>query len=169
MKALKSYNILFSGLKNTLHHFDYTINDEFLKNFTEEKLNVNNIKIGLDFDKNENFIMLDFQINGIIKTTCDRCLDPLDINIDNTYQLVIKFEDTSEIKEEDEIIFLPLESTEINVAKYIYEYLMLSIPSYKTHSLNKSSCNPEIVAYLHTEKKDSDRDPRWDKLFEETN
>ena len=76
--------------------------------------------------------------------------------------------------ENDSILIIPHGSYEINIAQYIYELIVLSIPQKRIHpGVEDGTLNSEILrkledlspnADLKDESSSSDVDPRWNKL-----
>ena len=86
--------------------------------------------------------------------------------------LVIKFGPEYN-DDNDEILIIPHEYYEINISQFIYELVILSIPSKKIHpkvidgSMNSEALQKfkELEINNNTSiKKEGDIDPRWDTL-----
>ncbi len=73
-------------------------------------------------------------------------------------------------QDDDELLILPHGSHQIDVAQYIYEMIVLSVPQKKVHpGIENGTLKSEILEKLKDlepqEKPPSDdTDPRWDKL-----
>jgi len=118
-------------------------------------------KIELEFEKQSTMMLLNFNFSGQITVPCDRCLDEVNINIKGAENLIIKF-GGEQYNETDDIIIVPENESEINVAKYIYEFIQLNIPQKKIHK--KGSCNPNIIKALERVTCKKETDPRWSVL-----
>ena len=117
-----------------------------------------------------------FSIKGVLNVECDVCLDPLALDICNEYRQICKFSDKGFTGSDDEVIAIPLSDYEINVARFIYEFIHLCVPAKMTHE--EGECNDKIKdivsQYLLTEKaelepqikENEDVDPRWAALKE---
>jgi len=69
---------------------------------------------------------------------CNRCLDDLDQEIDSKNRLIVKFgKEYSE--ESDEVVIIPEDEGEINIAWFLYEFVALNIPIKHVHESGK--CN----------------------------
>ena len=173
MKGLQTYLIPFIGLKQGIHPFNYTINKDFFINFPDSLVQEGSILVDLNFDKKENFFVLDFNIKGIVNVECDRCLDYFDLPVQGQYTIIIKFND--ELRNENDmgdsdIIYISRNDTVIDVTQLIYEFVNLSVPMHKTHSedsAKNSTCNPKIIGLLKNYTSDAsekETDPRWNEL-----
>ena len=69
--------------------------------------------------------------------------------------------------ESDEILILSSKEHTLSLARYIYEFAHLSLPSKRTHQ-SLDECNPEMIEYIEymglTENIDETIDPRWENL-----
>ena len=78
---------------------------------------------------------LNFSVKGQVKIPCDITTEFFDLPIDTAFRLVVKF-GSLENHDDDEILILPHGSHEIQVAQYIYETIVLSVPQKKSTSWN---------------------------------
>ena len=172
MKQLKEYNIPFVGLKEGNHTFEFDINEKFFDLFKFDDYNKANIKALVDFTKKPNLLNLMFTINGTVNVPCDTTNEPFDLAIEGEMPLIVKF-GYEYNDDNDEILILPNEAYQINVAQYIYELVVLSVPSKKIHpkvldGTMESEALNKLRELTITNKKtvveDDTTDPRWDKL-----
>lgn len=170
MGFLDQFSIQFSGLKAGLYYFEFFIDDKFFKNFSESEIRQGKVNVKIELQKQVRMFVLDFNLKGTVNLTCDRCLDDFDFDINTSNKLVVKI-GTKKIEETDEIIIIPEEEHEINVAQFIYEYIHLALPVKRTHPDDEngfSFCNKEIIKKLKEhksdEKKSNKTDPRWETL-----
>ena len=67
---------------------------------------------------------LNFQTDGMVWVPCDRCLDDMEQPVSSTDKLLVKF--GHEYAEEgDNLVVIPEEEGEINVAWFMYEFIAL--------------------------------------------
>ena len=167
MSYLKDFIIPFEGLSIGNHEFIFDVNHLFFEEITYSELKNGQVKVKLDFEKQETMLILSFSIEGSIEVTCDRCADNFNYPIKGEQQLLIQFGDQF-IEESSDIIVIPRGDSEVNLAPYIYEYIFLMLPIQKIHPDNKngkSTCNPEMLKKLNElSYKEKQHDPRWDAL-----
>ena len=171
MKELKKFDIPFIGLKEGSHTFEYQIDKEFFNIFKFDEYNKVNVKATINFVKKSNLIELHFHTAGSVNVPCDVTNEPFDLEINGTLPLIVKF--GSEYNDDDEsILILPHEAYQVNVAQYIYELVILSVPTKKVHpGVIDGTLESETLKKLEelrikeekTVEKES-TDPRWDKL-----
>lgn len=172
MKLNKEYIIAFEGLKLGVHHFEYNITDEFFEIFDYAIVQKGNVKVDLALEKKENMLIGDYRISGNIEKECDRCNDPLTVEIDAKYRLIYKF-DTEPSNDESLVVIYP-DQHEIDIKENILELITVSLPARAVHE--EGSCNDEMRSILDAYvlrsedeiEKDlpagEDIDPRWQAL-----
>jgi uncharacterized metal-binding protein YceD (DUF177 family) len=174
MERLVEFSIPVSGMGNGIHQFRFSIDDFFFSNFEGSPVESGAITVLLEFDKRPDMYVLDFNFEGTVKTECDRCLAPIDLPVSGREQLLVKFslEDESE---NAEVVYVHPEIKKFNVARYIYEFLILAIPMIRVfacETLDPRPCNDDMLTYLE-ESASSDRqnegqaqedNPIWEEL-----
>ncbi len=154
-------------MKKKLYQFEYLISESFFKNFAESDIEKCNIEVKLDFDKRENFFLLNFYIDGTIEMPCDRCLEPFNQEIFGDYEVAVKFGTENLLDKEDEdVIYISKGDDYFDVSSLIYEFIILSIPLRCAHpddEQGNSKCKQEILDKLNAKKEES-VDPRWAAL-----
>jgi len=173
MKPLKEFIIPFIGLKLGKHHFDYQIDKSFFEHFEYDDFNDVNVKTVLVFEKKTTLLELHFKISGTVNVNCDISNEPYDQKIKGTFDLVVKFGDEYN-DEHDDILIIPHAEYEINIAQYIYELIILSVPIKRIHpGIKDGSLQTDILKKLeelspkgldNKENKIEEIDPRWNTL-----
>jgi uncharacterized protein len=139
--VLRPFTIPIKGLKNGLHEFDFEIDKAFFEAFEDSPIQDGAFEVHLDFDKRDNLFELTFDFDGSYPTECDRCLADIRLHIGDTQHLKVKL--THEPLEEDaEVVYLSLDADELNVAKYIYEFICLAMPMVKTYDCENDETPP---------------------------
>lgn len=169
MDALEEYLIPISGLKFGLHSFDFQVNSTFFTHFPDSLIKEGSFKVHLDFDKRIDLYEMNFSFEGTTKAACDRCLAAVDFPIFGDNRLIVKF--AEEYQEDVDVIYIPIKTETLNVAKYIYEYLCLAVPYVKIYDCDADKskpCDTEMLAFLdkQADEKESKDNPNsaWDQL-----
>lgn len=172
MKPLKDYTIQFVGLKLGKHHFDYQIDEKFFEEFEYEEFNAVHVDVDLEFEKKSTLLELHFKIKGLINVNCDTTNEPYDQKVKGTFDLVVNFGEEYN-DENEEILIIPHGEYEINVAQYIYELIILSMPTKRVHpGIADGTLHSDILKKLEElspkgleeKEKTEDIDPRWNTL-----
>ncbi|WP_075591494.1 YceD family protein [Labilibacter marinus] len=171
MDKLRDYSIAFKGLKDGKHQFHYTIGQAFFEAIEESTIKNGDFEVDVLMNKKTQMLQLDFNIAGNVQTMCDNCLGELSIPVEYTGTMYIKFGIMYD-EPSEEIIVLPHEEGEYNVAQLIYEFIVVSMPLRSVHE-DYESCDPEMTSKLeefsaeyHEEDDNTDEaiDPRWAAL-----
>ncbi|MBU8893689.1 MAG: DUF177 domain-containing protein [Bacteroidales bacterium] len=170
MGSLNKYQIVYQGLSEGLHEFNFDINDSFFENREYSEIEKGELTAEVSLNRKPQFLELDFIIEGFIVLTCDRCLGLYNQSINFQGKLFVKFSE-SESELAEDVICLSSVDYELDVSHYIYESIRLSIPLKRVHPDNKNgetTCDPDMIKKIHnlnTERPAGDNtDPRWDDL-----
>ena len=168
MKYLKQYCIPITELKQEVYSFDFNVDEKFFEQFENSEIKKGSAVVNIVLTKNSQNIILNFNIKGSVNVMCDRCLDYFDLPIKINEKLFFVFSNEHKSSAHDFII-LNLNENEINVAQYIYEFIILNLPIKKIHpndEFGNNACNKEMLEKLnsYTKKKETEIDPRWNKL-----
>jgi uncharacterized protein len=149
MNGLIQFQIPVKGLKEGLHQYNFDIDDRFFDEFEQSYVQSGQVKVRLNFDKSPDMFVLDFMINGTINTDCDRCLAQIDLPIESNHQLLIKLSQDQNLDDPD-IVFVDPEISKLNIAEYIYDYIILSIPLKRVYACSDDKnppCNFQMLEF----------------------
>ncbi len=170
MKPLKEYSIPFIGLKEGKHLFEYNINNTFFKNLEYEDFNQADVKVTIQLNKKTTLLELDFDIEGTVGVNCDITNEPYQQQLENQLNLVVKFGEA--YKDENlDILIIPHAEHQVNVQQYIYELIILAVPTKRLHpGLEDGTLQSDILHKLEElepkdkKNKPNETDPRWEEL-----
>ena len=169
MMDLKQFNIQYVGLKNKSHFFEYQIDNTFFEAYNFDEFFDSAIQVTLRLEKKSTLLDLVFTAKGTINIACDLSGEPFDKKIDATLSLIVNFGEEFN-DDNEEILILPYSEFQLNIAQYIYEMIVLAIPTKRVHpQVIDGTMESEALKKLETlrvkEKNTTDNvDPRWDKL-----
>lgn len=162
-----AYRVNIIGLSNKAHTFDFTIGDEFFKQYGTEILQGGDFEAKVVLDKHETFIDADFSIKGKAKLVCDRSLEPFDQPVKVHRKVMFKYgEEAAELS--DEIVVITRDQATLELGQFMYEFISLEIPMKRLHPKfrdeEEDNGEGKIVYKSESKDDDSDIDPRWEKL-----
>lgn len=170
MMKLKEFSIPFSGLKQGKHSFEYKIDNKFFESFEYNEFNDANIAIEVKLNKMSTMLELEMIAEGTVNVFCDVSNEPYDQAISSTLELVVKFGEEYN-DENEEILIIPHGEHQVNISQYLYEMLVLAIPSKRIHpgvldGTLRSKAVDKLEELQPREEKENkeDIDPRWDAL-----
>jgi uncharacterized metal-binding protein YceD (DUF177 family) len=155
MKHNREYEIAWQGLKPGLHEFQYDIDNRFMQEREgEREFKDLDAQVNLKFDKESGFFRLHFDIDGSVTLPCDRCGDEYRLRLWDEFDLLIKLlgEGAEEVEEEADVVYISRSETVIDISKWLYEFVMLSVPMQHIHPDKPDGtpgCNPQALALLN--------------------
>jgi uncharacterized metal-binding protein YceD (DUF177 family) len=173
MDKTKEFLIPFIGLKLGKHHFEYQITNAFFENFDYHEFNNSNIKVNVVLEKKNALLEFSLKHKGTVNVPCDMTNEEFDLPIKGNIKLIVRFGDEFN-NDNEELLIIPHGEFQINIAQYIYEMIVLSIPLKRIHpGVKDGSLNTEALTKLKEltvnelkkqNTKEENIDPRWDKL-----
>ncbi len=156
MSKFQLYNIVLKEILNETRVYEFDLDNAFFKKIDSPEVQIGNVKAMVSVHKKVNTYELSFVLDGIITIPCDRCLDNMEQPIHYKEKLLVKFGD--KFSEEDEIVIVPESEGAINIAWFLYEFIVLKIPMKHVHPTGE--CNKTMVGKLkkHITRQKSDDD-----------
>lgn len=177
MKELSKYNIDIYGLEDKLYVYDMESGDAFFQELEQDIIESGQFKTHVELNKSATMIQLHFHTEGVVGLVCDRSLEPYEEPFISDEKIILKFgEENKELTDEIEII--NRNTNRINIARYIFEFIALSLPVKKIHpslrTEDEFSDDADEVVLVYSseaptqedeeESTDEKIDPRWEAL-----
>lgn len=194
---MHAFDIAFKGLGAGQHRFEWELGDDFFAAFENEDIHGGQVHVDLLLNKSAAGLGLEFEMEGAVRVDCDRCNEECEVPVEFDGGFRVSFHTGAVVKggaganggakggaakdvEDDggmgdgtfdgEIMWLVEGQGVLNVAQYIYESVVLSLPMQRTHH----DCTPKGVNFVSEEdfaraeqgsqmQKMSDN-PEWQKL-----
>lgn len=186
MAKLSHFKIDLNNFPDSVVDYSYELVQNFFDSIDHEDVRKGNVKAELSVKKTIEGYEFNFHLFGVVQIPCDRCLDEMNQEIDTYNRLIVKLGEEY-FEESDEIVIIPAEEGAINIAWYLYEFIVLNIPikhvhepgkcnrmmmsKYRKHqavSLSEGDSDDEISDEGTDEDSSDDSseetDPRWDEL-----
>lgn len=175
------YNLTLKSLTEGIHTYEYQLDNKFFDAIDDDQVRKGKVSVTVNVKRTLQSFELTILMNGSVQLPCDRCLDDMTLPVEVNEVLYVKF--GKEFGEEgDNLIIVPEEEGELNIAWFLFEFIALSIPIKHVHP--PGQCNKEMSSKLrkHSTRKvedddfedtdefdsgteeDSNTDPRWDDL-----
>lgn len=144
-------------MKETNAHYEFLLDNDFFTAIDSPELQKGKVYVVLDVKKSAQAFELNFRTEGVVVVLCDRCLDEMDQEVTSKDKIFVKF-GAAYADEGDNLIIVPEEEGDINVAWIMYEFIALAIPMKHVHAPGK--CNKamsgKLNKYLRTSADDDD-------------
>ncbi|MEX6689756.1 DUF177 domain-containing protein [Danxiaibacter flavus] len=173
MSNRREFEIAFVGLKPGIHEFDYEIRDKFFIPYGDQDFSNCNANVKLQLDKHNGFMLLKFDIGGSVDVSCDRCGNPLPLQLWDEFKIVVKMvdnpEEMNDQEEDPDVYYISRGESHLHIANWIYEFINLSIPMQKMcgeDEMGGPKCNKEVLEKLRQMENDvkEEKNPLWKGL-----
>jgi uncharacterized metal-binding protein YceD (DUF177 family) len=151
----REFDIAFVGLKPGLNEFTYEVDDKFFSAYPGADFTNCQSKIRLILEKNTSFLMLKFEVGGLVDVVCDRCGNTLAMDLWDEFKMVVKLvenpDQMNETEGDPDIYYISRSESHLHVADWIYEFVSLSIPMQRMcgeEDIGGPQCNKEVLAML---------------------
>jgi len=158
------------------HAIECHVDESFFN--TDEQTEVRRADVNVTVEvtrKSESTYHLEITCQGTLTTSCDRCLDDLDLPVDENYSLNVEQMGTEPDDSRDDLLIVPSGWRELDVAPLVRDTVLLAMPMTHCHE-SEDECNPAMLDVLDSHRveavPDSDdnqsettgTDPRWEAL-----
>lgn len=138
MAKFSPFKIDLKNLPEGINTFSYELDQRFFDSIDDEGVRKGKVQVDLTVKKANEAFEFNFHLEGTVQIPCDRCLDEMDQEIETDNRLIVKFGE-EHLEVTDEIIIIPEEEGGINIAWFLYEFIILNIPIRHVHMPGK--CN----------------------------
>ena len=143
MGKFDKYKIDLKGMQADSCKYEFVLDNLFFANIDGPEVQKGKVNVTLVVKKTSRAFEFNFQTEGMVWVPCDRCLDDMEQPVSSTDKLMVKF--GHEYAEEgDNLIVIPEEEGEINVAWFMYEFVALAIPM-KQYMLPENAIRPSAA------------------------
>jgi uncharacterized metal-binding protein YceD (DUF177 family) len=173
VKELSKYNIDIYGLEDKRYDYDMESGDAFFEELEQDLIEQGAFKTHIVLTKSATMLQLNFHTEGRVRLICDRSLEPFDEPVISDERLILKFGDHNE-ELTDEIEIISRNTNRINVARYVFEFIALSLPVKKIHpdlrTAEEETDEAEGILVYSSEAaseqadEEAATDPRWEAL-----
>ena len=164
-RADKSFEIPYAGLALGNHQFNFEIGESFFNNIEYSEIKLGKVKAEVNLIKESTMLVLNFSLQGFVTLMCDRCLENYQQNIKGSFKLIVKFGEKAE-EISDEMITVLADDSSLNLAPFLYEYIVLLLPLKHVHPDDEDgnhTCDLEMLKQID-EYSETKADPRWAAL-----
>ena len=165
MSKFEQYNVVLKDLNEGSKMFEYELDDLYFKKIDSPEIQHGNVSATVQVQPKQGLYELSFNLEGTVIIPCDRCLDDMTQPIQYKDKLKVKLGDR--FSEEDEIVIVPESEGAINIAWFLYEFIVLNIPIKHVHATGE--CNKTMATKLkrHITRQKDDDDEGGSTLFED--
>lgn len=162
----KAYTIEFNKLQHGLNNDEFKLDRSFMDDFEFSPVKDISVSATIEIEKSENMYGIKLDLNGWSSVNCDKCLNPIQLPIQQDFSFIIKMSEANNFDNPD-MIYLNRNEIGYDLKQYLYESILLSLPTKidcdrlpEPKPCDKNVLNKFNDSHLEDEK----LDPRWDKL-----
>lgn len=145
MGKFDAYKIDLKGMQADTQRYEFVLDNLFFAHIDAPEVQKGKVNVTLVVKRTSHAFELNFQTDGMVWVPCDRCLDDMEQPVTSTDKLRVKFGATY-AEEGDNLVVIPEDEGEINVAWFMYEFIALAIPMKHVHAPGK--CNKAMSTKL---------------------
>ena len=131
------YMIDLKRLPLGTHSFDFQLDDDFFASLEKSEILNGNVVCKATLNLREEDYQLNIAVHGTVFVVCDRCLDPMPLEIDDEQEIF------SADEENDQMV----NDQTVNLQWLAYEIVSINIPI--VHSHQPGECNQQMELLLH--------------------
>jgi uncharacterized metal-binding protein YceD (DUF177 family) len=158
----------FENLKLGKRDYKFLVDTAFFKELGYSEIQEGKVIVNGVLTQSERLIELDLNFKGEVIVPCDRCGEDYSQNVSFDEYVVVKF--GAEQDEDEGIIILKRGEIDFDISHYLYESILLSLPTLRIHPeiKGKPRCDDALMAKIkkgvNDTKNNDDIDPRWAAL-----
>ena len=141
MSDQNHYIIDLKRLPIGTHTFDLTLDDAFFNQLEKTEVLGGQVEAKTTLNLREEDYQLNIAVRGTVFVVCDRCLDPMPLDIDDEQEIF------SEDEEDEETEHRKTSNRTLDLTWLAYEIVSINIPL--VHSHQPGECNPQMELLLH--------------------
>lgn len=140
MCDLKQFIIALPTLGEGHHEYEMKVDGGFFISRGNEEVKDADVTAYVDIDVCHDAYKIGITCQGWIDIPCDRCLDPMRHEVDDDYDVTVRY--GNEYDENEDTIILPEDEVKFDLSPLIADTILLSIPLRHVHP--DGECNVEM-------------------------
>jgi uncharacterized metal-binding protein YceD (DUF177 family) len=128
-----------------VHKYEYLLENKFFMDIDGTEVQKGKVNVSLSVERKASAFEMKFHVAGLVHVPCDRCLDDMEQSIETDARLIVKL-GKEYAEESDEILVISEEEGALNLAWFLYEFVVLAVPMKHVHAPGK--CNRAITSKL---------------------
>ncbi len=175
MKRDNQYIIPLDGLAEKEYTFAFKADDAFFQSHEGGEIKGGEVDVKVTLLKKKTSMLMNFDLSGTVKLTCDRCLELYNQPIEISDEILVNYGDETNFDTNSDAVTLSRDANSIDVSSFIYEYSHFALPIAHYHPEDADgnpTCDPKMIDLIdkykveETEKTEDAIDPRWEALRE---
>ena len=175
MERDNQYIIPLDVLEEKEYTFAFKADDAFFQSYKGGEIKGGEVDVKVTLLKKKTSMLMNFDLSGTVKLTCDRCLELYNQPIEISDEILVNYGDETNFDTNSDAVTLSRDANSIDVSSFIYEYSHFALPIAHYHPEDADgnpTCDPKMIDLIdkykveETEKTEDAIDPRWESLRE---
>ena len=154
MQSENLLNINLTHVAEAAKRLDIELTDRFFADLEQEEISGGDIHAEIFVRATAGDIYnVQVKVKGNVIVACDRCLDPLQIEVEASDTLKVKDADPEDC-DADDMLYLEANNPCYDFSWQVYEIIETSLPMQRVHP--EGECNKDMVSYILTDDNEDD-------------
>ena len=146
MQSGNLLNINLASVAEAAEGLDVELTDRFFADLEQEEISGGELHAHIVVRASAGDIFkVKVQVEGFVTVPCDRCLDPLRLEVDVEDEVKVKDADPAE-NDDVELLYMDKGSRTFDLSWSLYEIIETSLPIHRAHP--EGECNADMVSYI---------------------
>ena len=131
------------------HHFGFRVDSRFFDAFEGSAVKGGEAAIEVDALRKASGMILTFRIEGAVEIECDRCLEPLLLQIEWEGERPILVDQQRAGEYDGEAVYVAPGEDSVDIAQWVYESISLALPITRVHGADADGvplCDPDMLS-----------------------
>lgn len=144
MSELNEFLISLPALGEGHHELELKADTGFFASRGNAEVTEADVVAYVDIDVRHGSYLIGITCRGWIDIPCDRCLEPMRLEVDEDYDVTVRYGE--EYEEKDDIIVIPEDEVNFDLSSLVADTVLLAIPLRHVHP--EGECNPDMVKIM---------------------
>lgn len=145
MEKSSAYRVRLAALAEGRHEREFVCDTAFFRGMESAEVLEADVTATLVLTHRNGVYDCEFLFRGSVQVPCDRCLEPLDVDIDTRYHVAVRYGEEYD-DSDDEALVIPDTMTELDVSGMLHDTILLAIPMRRVHEAG--GCDSSMSAML---------------------
>ena len=141
---MTSYKFNLNTMRIPKAELQYKIEADFFEGKDYSPVHEGCVDVNVQILKKEGEFNVKIGMKGYVVTTCTRCMDDLNVDIESDDEVMVKLTKTP--REDDDYVYVVDTEGELDLEPLIYDFIILAIPERHVHA--DGECNEEMESRL---------------------
>ena len=146
LEKLTIFELPLKAMPDGVQNVEYEVGMDFFREMESTDVLAAEVKTTVEVKRSGDIYELCITAKGVLGIPCDRCLYEMKHEVDAEYRVSVKYGEEYN-DENDNVIVIPESSNTMNVARIIYDTVMLTIPIKHVHP--EGECDEEMQEQLN--------------------